>query len=183
MGKLRREVGVWGSLTRPSLRDYFSLEYIASVVIGVVGTLLLVHFVATDKRVGMAGDFLSISAALVGVVVAAMALVVSLMSDEFIRFLEGADSEEKPYKFSFGTSKILNFLAPFMVVIAIQIATVLSTVFYRAFASIVPSIWEHWIFGLVLVFFVLSCLEVITLARSIFMFALLRSGFVMRTSD
>jgi len=158
MGKLRREVGVWGSLSRPNLREYFSLEYISSVSIGVSITLLLVHFVTVDKRVGMAGDFLSISAALVGVVVAAMALVVSLMSDEFIQFLESTDSEEQPYKFSFKNSKILNFLAPFMVVIAIQITTVLTTVFYRAFASIVPVIWEHWIFGLILILFLLSCL-------------------------
>lgn len=165
MGKLRRKVGFWGSLGRLHLSDLFSVEYVIAAALGLTATLLLVHLVKVDVRVGIAGDFLSISAALLGVVVAAMALVVALMSDAYLRLL--ATNE----------SGVLAFLSPFIVAIGIQLSTVMGSVGYRAFATLMTPKLEHWVFGVLCTLFLVSCFEVIALARNILMHAMLRSDF------
>lgn len=165
MGEVRREVGFWRAVGRMRLRDVFSVETIASGLLGVslgVGMTLLGTL---DARIAVAGLFVSVAAALVAIVFAGVALVTSLLSDAYLRLLQASDSG------------VLGFLRPFLIAVGIQIATVLGAVGYVAMAPYIPIEVEPWLFGLVSVFFVASCLEVVVLMRSVFMHALLRTRF------
>ncbi|MCU1482932.1 MAG: hypothetical protein JWQ19_3718 [Subtercola sp.] len=163
MNKLRREVGFWGSVGRLKLSQLLSVEYVSSLLFGVGAAILLTMFGSLDSRISVAGDFLTIAPALVGVVFAGMALVVALMSDAYMRLL--AESE----------SGITGFLSPFMIALGIQVSTVVGAVGYRAFAPFMSSETEPWVFGALCVIFIASCLELVVLARNVFMHARLRT--------
>ncbi|HUW87065.1 MAG TPA: hypothetical protein VMW30_01610 [Candidatus Paceibacterota bacterium] len=164
MGKLRRKVGFWGSVGRLKLSELFSFEFLSSALLATIATVFLVRLVNVSERVSISGDFLSISAALLGVVAASMALVVALISESYMRLLAASNSG------------VLGFLSPFVIAIGIQLTTVIGAVGYRAFAELVPPKLEHWLFGILCALFLDSCFEVVTLARSILMHALLRAG-------
>jgi hypothetical protein len=145
------------------IRELFSLENIVSLLVGGGLASLLCLFASRSAREAIAGDYLAITGALLGVVFAGMALVVALMNDAYMRLLD-----ETP-------NGLPGFLSPFMIALGIQVLTVLLSVGYRAFAGLlVPSGIEPWLFGLVTILFVSSCLEVVVLARTVFMHARLR---------
>jgi hypothetical protein len=97
-------------------------------------------------------------------VFAGLALVASLLSEDYLRLLRSGDSG------------VLGFFRPFMITIGIQVATVLGSVCYVAVARLLFQ-FEPWVFGAVSVLFVASCLEIVALTRSVLMHALLRSRF------
>lgn len=165
MGRLRREVGFWGSVGRLHLSDLFTIEIGGGIVLGVAASVVLVREVDLTARQGLAGDYLALTPALLGVVFAALALVVALMSDAYMRHLRTA------------TGGVLAFLGPFMLVIGLQVGTLLLTVGYRAFSAELPTEAEHWFFGVVTTLFAVSSLEVVALARSVLMHGLARSRF------
>lgn len=165
MGEVRSEVGFWRAIGRLRLRDVFSVETVSSIVLG-SGLGVALFFLGTLRdRVEVSGLFVGVAAALVAIVFAGVALVTSLLSDSYLRLLEASDSG------------VLGFLRPFMIAVGVQIATVLGAVGYSALAKFMPPGVEPWLFGLLAVFFVASCLEVVVLMRSVFMHALLRTKF------
>lgn len=109
--------------------------------------------------------FVGVVAALVGIVFAGMALVVSLLSDAYLLLL--AESE----------AGVLGFLRPFMLTIGTQVTTVLGAVFYASLVRTIPEAIEPWLFGALSIMFAASCLDVVVLMRSVFMHALLRTRF------
>lgn len=162
MNRLRLEVGFWGSVGRLKLKDLFSFEYLSSLVLGVGIAVLLSLFSTPAEREAVAGDYLVIAAALVGVVFAGMALVVALMSDAYMRLLAESDSG------------VTGFLSPFMLALGLQVSSVLLSVGYRAFAGLLPVLAEQIFFGVISVLFIASALEIVVLARNVFMHARLR---------
>lgn len=164
MSKLRREVGFWGSLGRLKISDLINVEYVSSLIIGGAVAVALTSLATREVRHAVAGDYLAITAALVGVVFAGMALVVALMSDSYLRLLD-----ESP-------TGLPGFLGPFMIALGLQVGGVLSSVGYRAFGPLLPEVLEPWLFGFITVLFVASALEIIVLARSVFMHARLRAA-------
>lgn len=147
------------------MRELASVESLMSVATGASLAGLLYWLGSLDDRKGAASMFVAVVAALIGIVFAGVALVTSLLSDAYLRLL--AESEPG----------VLGFLRPFMLAIGIQVATVLSAVFYVSLARAIPSAIEPWLFGVLAIMFSASCLEVIVLMRSVFMHALLRTRF------
>lgn len=166
MGRIRRQVGFWGSLGRLRLSDLVTWEILGGFLIGLVAAIALVFLTTPGFRLSLAGDYLSLTPALLGVVFASLALIVALMSEDYIKHLRATDGG------------VLAFLGPFMIVIGLQVGTLLITVGYRAFAALLPSLAENIAFGILTILFSVSTLEVISLARSVLMHALARTAIV-----
>lgn len=162
MGSLRREVGFWKSVGRLHLSDLVTPEIGGGALLGAGAAVLLVGLADVKTRVVVAGDYLTLTPALLGVVFASLALVVALMSDDYLRQLNDAKGG------------LLDFLSPFMLVIGLQVGTLVGTVGFRAFAERMPTTAGNWAFGVVTVLFVISTLEVISLGRNVLMHGLAR---------
>ena len=170
MGRLRREVGFWASVGRLRVGDLWSPEIIGGVLLGVGAGVLAERYTQVDARVTIAGDFMAPAATLIGVVFAALALVVALMSDEYLRMLGSVKGG------------VLAFLGNFMLVIGLLVGSLLSAVVYRATAARLPTAVEQWAFGALAVLFAVSTLEVVALTRSVLMHGLAR-GRLLEVSD
>jgi hypothetical protein len=163
MAKLRRRFGFWGALGRMRLADLKAPEIVFGFLIG-VGLALFLNQVDTQAaRVGVAGDYLVISGALLGIVFAGFALVIALLSDQYLRWLEQTDSG------------VLGFLSPFMVSVGLQVGALLGAILYRALVAHVPREVREWAFGVVSVLFFVAVLDVVALARSVLMHGMARA--------
>lgn len=163
MGSLRREVGFWSAVGRMRFHALISAEIGGGIVIGVAGSLFMLRVTPLKDRVAMVGDYLPLVAALLGIVFAALALVVALLSDEYLKYLE----DEGP--------GVLAFLSPFMFAIGVQVSVLLGAVVYRAGATHMSAGVEHWFFGALTTLFVIAALDVVALARSVMMHGLARA--------
>lgn len=170
MGRARREVGFWGAVGQLRLKDLLTVEFAAALLLGGGFACWLYLGGTVAMRANLASNYLVVIAALLGIVFAGLALVVSLLSSEYLRLLQSSDSG------------ILGFFRPFVIAIGFQVFSILSTVFYLAFVGMlpadpesVPAFIEPWIFGLISVLFVGSCLELVVLTRSVLLHAKLRS--------
>ncbi len=114
-------------------------------------------------RQGVAGDYLVITGALLGIVFAGFALVIALMSDDYLRWLEDVESG------------VIGFLSPFMVSVGLQVATLIGAVLYSATADHMPGTAEKWFFGVISVLFFTAALDVVALARSVLMHGVARA--------
>jgi len=155
MARLRREFGFWGSLGRMHLSDLATTEAIAGLLIGAGLAAALDNVSTLSARLAVAGDYLPIAGALLGIVFAGFALVIALMSDDYIRWLEETDSG------------VTGFLSPFMVSVGLLVTTLVGTVVYRAIAVQLPRTVELWLFGVVSVLFFTAALDIVALARSV----------------
>jgi MFS family permease len=163
MGKLRREFGFWRSLGRMQLRDLMAPEVVFGVLIG-VGLSVALNFLASRAaRAGVVGDYLPIAGALLGIVFAGFALVIALLSDDYLRWLEKTEAG------------VIGFLSPFMVSIGLQVATLIGAVIYLAIADHLPRTAAEWFFGVVSVLFFTAALDVVALARSVLMHGVARA--------
>jgi MFS family permease len=109
-----------------------------------------------------------IAGALLGIVFAAFALVIALMSDEDLRWLDDTESG------------VLGFLNPFMVSVGLQVGALIGSVLYRSIADHLPHTVEKWLFGAISVLFFTAALDVVALARSVLN---ARGGPRSRTQD
>jgi hypothetical protein len=162
MGSLRRQFGFWHALGHMRLRDLTAPEILFGVIIGSIGTYLMVRFGQLPQRQSTAGDFLAISASLAGIVFAGFALVIGLLSDHYLRWLESTDS---------GVS---GFLSPFLVSTGFQVGAVLASIAYRAASASLPHVAEHWAFGITCILFTTALLDIVALARSVLMHGVAR---------
>jgi MFS family permease len=167
MGRLRREFGFWRSLGRMQLTELWTPEIVSGVVIGVGLAVALDNVATRSARLGVAGDYLPIAGALLGIVFAGFALVIALMSDDYLRGLE----EETD-------GGVVSFLSPFIVSIGLQVATLIGAVLYRAIADQLPHAAEEWFFGVSSVLFFTATLDVVALARSVLMHGAARARFL-----
>jgi hypothetical protein len=163
MAKLRREFGFWGSLGRMRLSDLATPEVVAGVLIGAGLAAALDNVATRSARLAVAGDYLPIAGALLGIVFAGFALVIALMSDDYIRWLEETDSG------------VTGFLSPFMVSVGLQVAALVGSVIYRATADQLPRTAELWFFGIISVLFFTAALDIVALARSVLMHGVARA--------
>jgi hypothetical protein len=93
-----------------------------------------------------------------------LAFVVALLSADYIRLLHKAGSEG-----------ILSFFRPFMLTLGLQVGTIMASIVYRAGASHARDSIESTAFAVTSGLFVLSLLQVVSLARSLLMHALARA--------
>ncbi len=111
-----------------------------------------------------------LSSVLVGVVFATMALVVSLLSDAYLRLLCGSDRGFLP------------FMAPFVAGMSIQILAVAIALCYRVVAD-VYSLGEPWIFCGLTVVFAYAVMDVISLAKTVIAHAVTRAEYTALTEE
>jgi MFS family permease len=163
MGRLRRQYGFWGSLGRMQFRDLMTPEIVSGVLIGAGLAVALAYVDEPAGRQAVTGDYLVISGALLGIVFAAFALVIALMSDSYLRWLEDTQSG------------VVAFLSPFMVSVGLQVGALLGAVLYRAAASHLPGTGEKWFFGVISVLFFTAALDVVALARSVLLHGIARA--------
>jgi len=163
VSKIRSEVGFWATVGRLKLSELFSVENISSVLLGAGLAWFLVVNASLEDRVRVAGLYLSVVAALVGIVFAGLALVASLLSEAYMALLRSGDTG------------VLGFFRPFMLAIGVQVATVLLSLTYCAVAKLISQSLEPWVFGVSSALFFSSCLEIVVLTRSVLMHTLLRS--------
>ena len=153
---MERKFGFWRSLRRLSGEDIFSLELLAAILIGVGGGTGLLTKTRAGDRYDIAGDFLIVIGPLLGVVFAAFALVIALLSDSYLIAL----SESK--------DGVASFFRPFLVAIGIQVGALLLTIIYRAGLDYLPSKAEVGLFLVVCFLVVFALLDVVALARNVF---------------
>lgn len=163
MGRLRRELGFWRSLGRMQVSDLWTPEVVSGVVIGVGLAAALDNVTNRPARWAVAGDYLPIAGALLGIVFAGFALVIALLSDDYLRWLEESDSG------------VLGFLSPFMVSVGLQVAALVGAVLYRALADQLPRTAEQWAFGFISILFFTAALDIVALARSVLMHGVARA--------
>ncbi len=163
MTKLRREFGFWPALGRLRLSDLAAPEVWIGALGGTLGGILLVRFADRAERIAVAEDYLTLAGALVGVVFAGFALVVGLLSNEYLRWLET------------NRDGVKGFLSPFLVSVGLQVGSLILVIVYRAIAPQVPSAWEKGIFIVLSVVFLLAVLDIVALARSVLMHGVARA--------
>lgn len=151
----KRQFGFWRNVVSTPAGQLIGVEGVIAVTVGVAAAIWLAREGTRDGRIAIAGDFLTLSSALVGVVFAGFALVIALLSDKYLVLLERSS----------GGTRV--FLAPFIINIGAQVFVVIGTVGYRAAAKQVPLGVEQWIFGVVAVFFIYATLNIVALARNV----------------
>jgi hypothetical protein len=150
---------VWravGGLGNHRLVDLLWPEGLPTLLIGGVGSVLILRATPLSARIAAMGDVLALAAALLAVVFAALALVVSIPSSRYIQAL----SEAKD-------GGIQVFLDPFLVAVGTQVTIVLAALGYLLAASSVPRLVEHLVFYAIGFIFVFGLLDVAALARSL----------------
>jgi len=115
-----------------------------------------------DARIALAGDFLSITSALLGVVFAAFALLVAFFSPGYVSLLNAIPSGVK------------GFLQPFLLAIGVQVALILGVVLYRSLPATVPDWVSHIGFYALSITSAAVLMDVVALARSVLIHGVLR---------
>lgn len=160
----RRQVGFWASFGGIRLGQLVQPEFLGALVIGGGGALASLWFASATERLNLVESFVVLAASLVGVIFAAMTLVVSLLSGEYMRWLRHASDGVK------------GLLAPFMVAIGLQVGVVLGSVAYRLAASHAPVQIEKSAFVLLSFLFTFALLDIVAVARNVFVHGLLRES-------
>lgn len=164
MSSLRRRFGFWGSIGRLKLSDLAAPEFAFGALLGGGGGWYLAHTLSAEERVSTAQDFLLLAPALLGIGFAAFALIIALMSDQYLRLLQQTKDG------------VLSFLSPFVIATGLQAGTILATVAYRAAAVRLPHEVEVAAFIALCVLFTVSVLDVVALARSVLMHGMARAA-------
>lgn len=163
MASLRRQVGFWSSLGRMRLSSFMTVEVLVGLALGIGGSIYLVRTGTEAERISLVSNYMVLGASLLGIVFAALALVVAFFTEDYLSFLEKEGSG------------VLAFLSPFMVAIGSQIGVLLGSIIYSAIAADVPGGVEHWMFGVLTTLFLVVTLDVLSLARTVMMHGLARA--------
>jgi hypothetical protein len=162
----RRKFGFWYILFEQKKWRLLRWEGWFALLIGVGGGLVLVHVTATADRISIAGDFLSLISAFIGVVLAAFALVVAFLSDSYTIQLQ-----KNP-------KGVRAFFAPFMINIGVDVGLLIGTVAYRASAAHVPDKIEKTFFIIIATLFIYAALNITALARAVMAHGVTRAELI-----
>lgn len=153
------KVGIWRALGRlgdSTVRELLWPEVFFGLVIGLGGALAIIQPTELADRTAIVGDVLALSGALLAVVFTALALVVSIPSNDYLRRMMEVSG-----------GGLLRFLDPFLIAVATQAAVLLLGLAYSLAAEIVPWQVEHAAFYLLAFLVVFGVLDVVALARSL----------------
>jgi hypothetical protein len=159
------KVGVWRALGEFKLREAIWPEGLLAIVIGVGGATAALHVTKLPERLSIAGDLLFLSGALLAVVFAALAIVVSLDSPSYLLMLH--DTPEGGMR---------RFLDPFLVAVGTQIAVVFLGLGYRLLAASLGTWPERAMFAVLGFLFVFGLLDIAALARQLVRHGILRAA-------
>lgn len=158
-----RRVGVWRAVGELKLKDAW-FQGLFALVFGIGGCALIIGGTTLAQRATAVGDALILAGALLAVVFAALAIVVSLPSDSYLRMLRNTPD-----------GGMLRFLEPFLVAVGTQIAIILLAIGYQLAASSVPKWIEHVAFGVLGFLFIFGVLDIAVLARQLVRHGILRA--------
>jgi hypothetical protein len=150
----KKDIGFWKNLGHMRVSQLLGIEAPLAVLLGGGGCTALLHVTKVPDRVVVAGDFLSLIGALLGVVVAAFALVISMFSDSYLLVLQ-----KHP-------DGVRAFLSPFVVNTGVQIGVIIGTVAYRASSGHLPKLLEKCSFVFLGVLFTFALLNIMALTRN-----------------
>lgn len=165
---LDRPVGVWRAVGDFRLKDMLWPEGVLALLIGGGGAALILGAASLSSRTDIMGDVLALAGAFLAVVFTALAIVVSLPSNSYLRMLG-----ETP------NGGMRRFLDPFLVAVGTQVALILLCIAYRLVATDVPSAVEHGAFGFIAFLFVFGLLDIAALARQLVRHGILRATDAM----
>ncbi|MFI7228378.1 hypothetical protein ACIBO5_34605 [Nonomuraea angiospora] len=151
----RSDFGFWKNTKEMSTAQLIGIEGIFALIIGGIGCSFLVAATKVSERVTIAGDFLTLVGALLGVMVAAFALVITLFSDSYLLQLKSHPRG------------VRTFLAPFMVNIGFNVGAVIGAVAYRATATHLATTIEQVFFVITGVMFVFVLLKIVAISRNV----------------
>jgi hypothetical protein len=171
-----RDLGFWRSLSRMRIGELLGAwDFWSALLIAVLGSISYVRSqVSVQAHIGVAGDFLSIGAALFGVVLAGLAIVAALLGDRYARFLRSAGSTS------------LDVLSQFVVVAGLLVASIVATIMYRAAAEPVARtlpVVEQIAFGVAFFLFLWSLFASLQLVKLIFGLAVTNVELSLLSSD
>ena len=163
---LQRRVGVWRALGDFKLSEAVWPEGALALVLGVGGAIVVIANTTPAERSTAVGSVIVLGGAFLAVVFAALAIVVAIPSDSYLRTLDQTPG-----------GGVRRFLDPFLIAVGTQITLILLAVGYQLLASHVDKRIEHVAFGAVGFLFVFGVLDLAALAR-----ALVRHG-IMRAAN
>ena len=134
------------------------------------GGVWLVSVTTRADRVDIAGDYLVLLGPFIGLVLAGLTLVITLLSERYARLLAEAQDG------------MLTFLRPLIIALGVQVWALLGLVAYRAAADEVRERFEHVAFVALSLLFVYGVLEILAIVRNLNGHALLLSQQA-RTED
>jgi hypothetical protein len=146
-------------------------EGLLAIAIGIGGGIALLDTVTLAQRREVVGDSLQLLGVLLGVVIAAFALLIALFSDRYVRLLEKAKDG------------IIAFLRPFMIAAGCQVTAVFVAISYRASAAYLGTDVEKAFFLTWAFLFSFAMLDVVALTRNVMLHGLLRAGSVGSDED
>jgi len=165
----KKDFGFWRILGAMKLRSLFWPEGVWAISLGALGSLALVRWVSAEMRLSLAGDYLVLAGVLLGVVFATLALVVSLLSNSYLLFLQ--ESEDG----------LLPFMAPFVVGVVVQVLALVGALAYRVWW---PSAgcFEPWAFGATTILFSYALFDIVSLAKTVVAHAVTRAEYIAATT-
>lgn len=171
------KVGVWRSVAR--LGDYPSKnllwpEGLPALVIGVGGAIAIISDSELRSRADLMGSLIGLSAALVAVVFAALAIMVALPAGSYLRAMQ----EDDP-----NSDGMARFLSPFLVALGTQVAILFLAIGYSALAESLPPTAEHVTFCVLGFLIAFGLLDVVALGRSLVRHGILRARDAVEEAD
>ena len=151
----RKNFGFWYAVGHLTVWQLIGIEGVVAALFGGAGGIYLARVTHVAARVSVAGDFLSIVAALLGVVFAAFALVIAFLSDSYMLQLR-----KNP-------KGVRVFFVPFMINIGVDVGLVIGIVAYRASASHLTRTLDKSFFVFLTILFIYALLNIIALARNV----------------
>jgi hypothetical protein len=145
----------------------FGYEGLAAAVIALAGGIPLTHLTKVGDRISTAGDFLTLISVVLGLMLAAFALIAAFMGDNYTLLLQRT-----------GAQGVRGFFAVFMLNIGIDVGFVLAAVSYRSAASYLPHDVEK-VFFVVLIFgFVYVILNIVAVTRTVMAHGVTRARLI-----
>ena len=156
---MSKRVGLWRAVGR--LKDMKAGELLwpeltSGLLIGVGGGVWIVDTTHLDGRLTLVSEMLPLAGALLAVVFAGLALVVSIPSQDYIRAMAQVPG-----------GGIVRFLDPFLIAVGTQVGLILLAFAYQAGAKHVTPPIEHAAFYVIGFLLVLGLLNIVALARSL----------------
>ncbi len=161
-----RKFGFWYIVFEYKKSKLIGKEGGAALVIGGIGGIEVVRLTSAAQRIATTGDFLTLIAALVGVVLAGFALVVAFLSDSYTLQLQ-----KNP-------KGVRAFFAPFMINIGTDVGLLIGIIAYRAVATAIPHLLEKISFVILAIIFVFAALNIVALTRTVMAHGVTRAELI-----
>jgi hypothetical protein len=149
---------------------FSSYQFWFQIISSSLISLLISSKLNLIQRHSIAGDYLLIIIATLGIVFATLTLFAAFLSDDYLHFLSTGKH---------GADEILNFFAPYTFAIGIQVWTIFGIAIYRAFDPFPSNHTDKFWFAFLTFLFIFEILDFLVLSRDFLGHAYLRAKFVV----